>query len=354
MQCERDDAAPWYRLRSGVLTPHPKSQHSIPKPRRSGTRSHPRKCDPRGVTERFGIVVTTLGRIAPLERLLDSLDGQVAPGDRIVLVAQHDIEGVRTVVTRHPGLPVTVTTSDRGASLGRNVGVAALPAGEDDNKDGHDSQASQEYVLMFPNDTTWFPPDTLPRLRASVGALTAAGALTVTDEHGPKFTLPAPGTPLTPRTVWSVIEMGLVIRSEVFRAVGGFDASIGTGAPTPWQAGEVTDLLLRLRRDRPEAAAHFIWLPSDIAVGGIADAHGLTASERRHKLRGYARGLGRLVARWHYPFGWRLAFTLGGLAFGLRHRCDYAPIDGWWVFLGRVEGWCNRTIGATATPAVRR
>ena len=42
------------------------------------------------------------------------------------------------------------------------------------------------------------------------------------------------------------------------------------------------------------------------------------------------------------------AFDGGGLLLGVRHGRDYAPLDGWWVFLGRLEGCLGRTIGRPA------
>jgi len=280
----------------------------------------------------LGLVVSTLGRVEPLRRLLESLDGQLASDDRVVLVAQDrraDVEAVAAEFGRR-GTPVVVTGSARGAALGRNVGVAALEPGD--------------RLLVFPNDTTWFPEGSIAALRATAPDV-QVGALTVVDEHGPKFVLPPAGTPLDRWNVWSVIEMGLVIRRAVFDRLGGFDPAIGTGAPTPWQAGEVTDLLLRCLEREPGLADSFTWLPSDLHVGGIADAHGLPRAARRRKLRAYGRGLGRIVARWRYPAWWRVAFVGGGLAFGLRHRPAYHPLDGWWVFLGRLEGSIGRVLG---------
>ncbi|TFB91052.1 glycosyltransferase family 2 protein [Cryobacterium sp. HLT2-28] len=278
----------------------------------------------------LGLVVSTLGRVESLRRLLESLSDQLSADDHLVIVAQRNLAEVEALAASHrsAGLSITVVTSPPGASRGRNAGVAALPVGPD-------------LLLNFPNDTTWFPPHTLDRLRSLPDGF-RAGALTVVDENGPKFVLPAPGTALDRHTAWTVIEMGLLIRRSLFDELGGFDPEIGTGAPTPWQAGEATDLLLKLLRAEPYI--DFAWLPADVFVGGISDPSGLTVAERRRKLRSYGRGLGRLVTRWRYPLWWRFAFLGGGLFFGLRHRGTNALADGWWVFLGRLEGMLGRTL----------
>jgi len=288
----------------------------------------------------LGLVVSTLGRAEPLTRLLESLAPQLRAGDRVVIVAQDRIAEVEALAHRfrNDGMAVEVTTSERGASRGRNAGVAALPPGE--------------RLLHFPNDTTWFPVGSLDAIRARAEVV-AVGALTVVDEHGPKFLLPPEGTSLDRWNAWSVIEMGLLIRRTVFDELGGFDPDLGTGAPTAWQAGEATDLLLRLASRRPDLATGFAWLPPDVAVGGIADPDGLSTHERRRKLRAYGRGMGRVVARHPYPWWWRIAFVGGGLAFGLRHRATNTPGDGWPVFLGRSEGMLGRTLGGPTTAVTR-
>ena len=80
----------------------------------------------------IGFVVTTLGRLDPLRALLTSLEGQLRGGDHVVLVAQGAQDDVAALAAEFSGrgVPVTATTSGRGASLGRNTGVAALPAGD--------------------------------------------------------------------------------------------------------------------------------------------------------------------------------------------------------------------------------
>ena len=290
----------------------------------------------------LALVVTTLGRIEPLKTLMRSLRGELLPGDRVVIVAQLHRGAVEAAVAEvvAGSFDVAVITSPRGASTGRNAGVSAIPRGENP-------------LICFPNDTTWFPTGTMAALRAAAPGI-QLGALTVRDENGPKFTLPPSGTRLDRWNVWSVIEMGLLARRDVLERLGGFDEHIGTGASTPWQAGEATDLLLRAMY--AGLTREFVWLPPEVWVGGVAEAHGLLAAERRHKLRAYNRGLGRLVSRWSYPWWWRLAFVVGGLLFGMRHRRSHGALDGWWVFLGRVEGALGRTLTTkhSRTAAVTR
>lgn len=287
----------------------------------------------------LALVVTTLGRIDALRRLLESLVGQLVAGDALVIVAQDHQAQVRALADEYGrrGIPVTVVTSPRGAARGRNAGVRALPDGDP--------------LVLFPNDTTTFPADSTPVLRA-LGPGLVTGALTVIDEHGPRFVLPPAGTVLGLRTVWSVVEVGLLVRRSAFEAVGGFDEGIGTGASTPWQAGEVTDLLLRLRQAGFTDA--FEWCPPEVHVRGVGEASGLSDAERRRKQRGYNRGTARLLARWRYPWWWQLAFLGAGLLSGVLHPASHRVSDGWWVFLGRLEGMLGRTFGSGTTTAVTR
>ncbi len=282
----------------------------------------------------IGFVVTTLGRLEPLRALLTSLEHQLQQGDHVVLVAQGAQDDVASLAAEFSarGVPVTATTSARGASLGRNTGVAALPAGD--------------AVVTFPNDNTTYPDGTVAALHAAVDdPAFLAGGFTSWDERGPKTTLPSAGTPLDKYNVWSVIEMGILIRRSLFDAVGGFDQNMGPGSASPWQVAEGTDLLLRAMAHEPRLLQEFRWLPADVHVDGISTGFGLSTAERRRKLRAYGRGTGRAFAVHGYPLWWRLAFTGAGLLYGIRNPRPITIGDGWPMFLGRLEGTVGRTFG---------
>lgn len=282
----------------------------------------------------IGFVVTTLGRLDPLRSLLSSLEDQLHDGDHVVLVAQGAQDDVAALAAEYAarGVAVTATTSGRGASLGRNTGVAALPAGD--------------MVVTFPNDNTTYPAGTVAALHAAVDdPRFRAGGFTSWDERGPKTTLPAPGTPLDRYNVWSVIEMGILLRRSLFEAVGGFDENMGPGSATPWQVAEGTDLLLRAEAHDPSLEKDFRWLPAAVHVDGISTGFGLKASERRRKLRAYGRGTGHAFAKHKYPLWWRAAFTVAGLLYGVRNPKPITALDGWPMFVGRLEGALGRTFG---------
>ncbi|MDZ8201570.1 glycosyltransferase [Microbacterium sp. SSW1-59] len=282
----------------------------------------------------LALVITTLGRLDPLRALLESVEGQLEAGDRVVLVAQGRGDEVVALAAEFAdrGVPVVATDSARGASRGRNAGVAALPAGD--------------AVLLFPNDNSVFPAGVLGRVREAVAdPAFLAGGFTSWDERGPKTTLPPAGTPLDRWNVWSVIEMGILLRRSVFEQIGGFDERMGPGAATPWQVAEGTDLLLRALRAHPEMAEGFAWLPHDVYVEGISTAFGLTTAERRRKLRAYGRGTGHALRIHRYPWWWRAAFTAAGLLYGVRNARPITALDGWHMFLGRLEGGIGRTFG---------
>ena len=288
---------------------------------------------------RFGIVVPTIGRVPELDGLLRSLDDQDSRDFTVVIQVQANHEAVEGLVDRFrkmSDVPVHVVTGDaRGVSAGRNAAEEILAEDVD--------------YLLFPNDTSVYPPGLLTELATSLAGA-SAGAMTVIDRYGAKFVLQH-GATLDKRTVWSVISPGLVVARTHFRELGGFDESLGTGAAAPWQSAEETDFLLRYRRRF--GSGGFVWLPH-LSVRGRSDSDGLSAAERRRKLRAYARGYGRVLRRHRYGALWHVRALVAGATFGLRRREQFDPVDGWWVLLGRAEGLVGHVIGPRGRQAVTR
>ena len=272
------------------------------------------------------VVVTTLGRVEALKKLFSSLEPQLRADDTLVVVAQGNVDQVTELASSiKTAAEVICTTSDRGATLGRNAGVAATKRGD---------------VLIFPNDTTWYPTGSIDEIRRRTNE--DFTVFTVRDEAGAKFTFAERTEPFTYRTVWDVIEPGFAVKRSAFEAIGGFDESIGTGAPSPWQAGEVADLLYRWVR---QASNKFVrWAPS-IAVGGVTDSTGLSTAERRRKLRAYGRGCGRIMSIYRAPLWFRAAYVVAGLLISIKRPGLYSLGDGWSAMLGRFEGVTGRIWG---------
>ena len=267
-------------------------------------------------------MLATMGRLEPLRRLFASLEGQLEVGDCIAIATTGDQYRVGELVKsfRFPDGCVTLTASPKGASTARNLAAASL--------------ATKVDFLLFPNDTSWFASGFVKTFRG-LDLTGSCGALEVVDEKGPKFLLPEAGTPLSKANVWQVIEPGLFIKCSTFFELGGFNEDFGTGAPTPWQSGEGTELLVRwMDRYDPQS---FEWIHK-LKVYGISDPFGLSALQRRRKLRAYARGYGRLLITGGFSGRKRIEAALGGWLFGLRKGAPYKAVDGLWVGLGRLEG----------------
>ncbi|BBX17972.1 glycosyltransferase [Mycolicibacterium duvalii] len=284
------------------------------------------------MTTAFGVAITTVGRWQELANLLDDVAAQTLR-PRAVAVAFHADDNetppeLAALVHRFADtLPIRTVVSPRGVSHGRNTAAAALPD-------------TVEW-LHFPNDTTRIDPDFFEKLAPHCVPPATVCAVQMVDDEGSRNPLPAPGTALTRRNVWGAIEPATLIRREAFLAAGGFDTALGSGADSPWQAGEGTDLLLRM-----SAQPDFLiqWVP-DVVVHAHTEFAHLPAAERRRKLRRYGRGAGHLLRTWRYPLWYRLAHLLAAALMPLRNPGKFTVRDSWALLLGRTEGVLGRTLG---------
>lgn len=226
------------------------------------------------VVTRLGVVVTTVGRWEHLGRLIQS----VAESD--------DVDAVMGVANQS-GRPaphallsesrVRWVDSGGGISRGRNDAMDVLEGDAD--------------LLAFPNDHSWYPAGTLAAAAARFEAMGRPGALagSLVEPSGPRMRLPAPGTPLNRWTVWRAIEPAMFVSAGPAARLR-FREDVGSGSPTPWQAGEGTDLLLRLL-----AAGDVVRSAPELVVRGEGERRSLSPEEWRRKLRSYARGIGYVL-----------------------------------------------------------
>ncbi|WP_235568021.1 glycosyltransferase family 2 protein [Mycobacterium sp. Root135] len=279
---------------------------------------------------RIGIAVTTVGRWDDLRQLLGDLSRQTRP-PHAVAIAHHDPSAAGELDTLVKSfadtLAISTVVSPRGISNGRNAAAALL--GDDVD------------WLYFPNDTSRVADDFLERVGRYATPQVTACAVQLVDREGVRNALPAPGSPLTKRNVWGAIEPATLFERYAFYQAGRFSPALGSGADTPWQAGEGTDLLLRMSLLDAFAVE---WIP-DIEVRAHTEFSHLTPRERRRKIRFYGRGSGYVYRSWDYPAWDKFRHVFGAALAPLLKRDKFRPRDGLALMVGRAEGVLGRVAG---------
>ncbi|TGE00815.1 glycosyltransferase family 2 protein [Methylobacterium nonmethylotrophicum] len=279
----------------------------------------------------LSLLVCTKGRSAPLERLFDSLAAQTCRDFEVVLVDQNAPGVLAPVVARYRDrLAIDHVRSAPGLSRARNVGLARCRGD----------------LIAFPDDDCWYPAGLTAEVVRLFSRHPEADAVTgrTLDGAGVESlgAFLAADQPVDRRNVWFAGNSNaLFVRRAAARAVGGFDETLGVGAPTPFRSGEETDFLLRL-----------------LGQGrGILFRHGLVVhhdqvgldANRHRRAADYARGFGRVLRLHRYGLvylGFRLArFTASGGRALLRRDAGTALDKALWA-IGTVAGYCAARPGA--------
>jgi hypothetical protein len=244
------------------------------------------------VTGRFPrlvLVVSTLGgRLPQLERLLQCVQDD-APDATVLVADQSNGSAVRDLAARFP--IARVVPSGRGLSVGRNACLDHLPEGE-------------PAVVLFPNDNTSYPPGVLAGFRARMGELDVlAGRLAYPDGTAP-FPVPAERTVLHRGNAPLAMSATMAVRSTWFQSGLRFDEGLGSGADSPFQAAEETDLLLRILAAGGSAELH-----PDLVIGGEDATAEMPLGRQIRKTWGYARAHTYVLRRHGWSRG-QLAATL--------------------------------------------
>jgi glycosyltransferase involved in cell wall biosynthesis len=266
----------------------------------------------------FSLIVTTLGRVNELERLLASLDSQTCKDFEVILIDQNPDDRLLPLLERHPGLQIRHLRSGRGASRGRNVG---LPLAKGD-------------LICFPDDDCWYPGDLLAIVaawfvaRPQFGGLFACLRDADNNPVGPNW----PKRPCggTRGNIWEIgLMAGGFLRRGVTDAIGPLNENIGVGSDSPYQSGEETDYYLR-------ALAHgfSMWFEPSITVH-----HPNLHSQERLRQRTYSFALGAgYIMRVHryqwWALAWKVMRSLGGAAVSLLK----ADLEDARIYLSRAGG----------------
>jgi glycosyltransferase involved in cell wall biosynthesis len=283
----------------------------------------------------ISLVVATRGRTTELTKLLDSLTGQDCPGFEVIIVDQNSDNRLEHL--SNGNWPFRLrrihTPNARGLSRARNVGWKVA--------DGE--------LVIFPDDDCWYPSWLLSR---GVQLISASQADVLTgraaDEAGRDINGRYSSVPHTINrsNVWiSGIEWVMLFKKAALLALDGFDEEIGVGAPTPWQACEGQDILLRA------LDKGFICRFDPAFFGHHLEFDQLPSKSMQAKGRAYGRGLGHVLRVHHYGYlsaAWWIsrpvARSLLSMAKGHFQECCYFLN----VSLGRLEGYMERVLRSKA------
>jgi cellulose synthase/poly-beta-1,6-N-acetylglucosamine synthase-like glycosyltransferase len=185
----------------------------------------------------LAVVVSTIGRSEEFTRLIESVEASpVAASVEFVVVDQSaDQQCAQVARSREWTMSVQVATSGRGASLGRNTGLALTSAP----------------IVVFPDDDAWYTGDTLGTIVAAFAAdpqLAALCGRQVTSDGRPSMLRwqAEPG-PVTARNFLRTSIMStMFFRRAWLDRVGPFDEDMGVGSAGWYGACEESDLLLRV------------------------------------------------------------------------------------------------------------
>ncbi len=183
----------------------------------------------------FDLVLATLGRVAELDRFLDSLDAQTYRGFRLIVVDQNADDRLSAMLeTHHPD--ALHLTAPPGLAGARNIALASLTAD----------------VVAFPDDDCVYPSLLLERVArrfADDATLDGLSVRTADDDGQSDAGWIHDPTRLVKRNVWNLVaSAGVFLKRPLIERVGPFDERLGLGAGEHWSSGEETDYVIRALR----------------------------------------------------------------------------------------------------------
>src|SRR5271157_329696 len=248
------------------------------------------------------LIVTTIDRVAELERLLTSLDAQSYKDFEVLVVDQNPDDRLVAVVQKHQGLTIRHLRSGRGASRGRNVGI----------------RAAQGDIIAIPDDDCWYPDQLLATVSGWFETHPEFDAL-FTSMRNPEIKRmlhkwPPGSCRCTKETVWHcTVSFAAFMRRRAAETVGLFNENLGPGSAYGYQAAEESDYFIRILEH-----GFRMWHEPSLAV-----YHPDPQSLERLRTRAYGYALGTgYVLRVHGYSWWYFSKILGrSLAGAVLYLC---------------------------------
>lgn len=182
----------------------------------------------------ISLVMCTIGKREHLPRLIESLERQDCADFEFIIVDQSEPGYLDDLVQRASRqLNVVYARSAPGLSRARNVGLA-FARGE---------------IVAFPDDDCWYPAGVISQVGNIFGDVDlgiTTGRTVDGDWRESNGRFLSHSDEITRSNVWLCGNSNAVfVRTDIARALGGFDESLGVGAGTEFGSGEETDFLLR-------------------------------------------------------------------------------------------------------------
>ena len=270
----------------------------------------------------FDLVVATIGRVAELTRLLDSLSAQTHRALRVIVVDQNRDDRLAEALARDD-LDVVRLTAPPGLARARNAALSEL------TRD----------VVAFPDDDCVYPQSLLERVAQRLARDPTLDGVSarVADQTGSSDAgWPAQSELLRKDNVWNLVaSAGLFVRRPVVERVGRFDERLGLGSEAPWSSGEETDYVIRAL----ESGCRIEYDPTLVVEHELAasDRAGLRARGRRE-----GASVGYLLRKHEYPLSTLARMTirpLGGIGVSLVARDAATARFHAETLRGRVRGY---------------
>ena len=184
----------------------------------------------------LSLIVATVDRTDPLERLFASLQTQTYSNFEVILIDQNRDDRLAAMVAFwSTKFPLVHLLSEKGLSRARNKGI----------------RFATGQFLAFPDDDCWYPPDLLESIvdwfsRHPEYSFLSTIALDAENRLAANRWLRNSAEISRYNAFRAGISFSLFFRADAVRAVGGFDEGLGLGAGTPLGSGEESDLALRV------------------------------------------------------------------------------------------------------------